>query len=171
MDLLQGLLTRRSVRQFIRNRTIPKQDMKEILEAAMYAPSGRNAQSWEFIVVDDKELCKKIIEIHPYSVHLNDSGMAVIVCGDLKAQMDEDYWPIDCAASTENLLLACHAKGIGTCWCSIYPNKERLEKFSSLLGLPPHIQPFSLVVMGYPSTEAKQPNDRYKPSKIHHNGY
>lgn len=171
MDLLQGLMTRRSVRQFARNRSVPKQDMKEILEAAMYAPSGRNTQPWEFIVVDDKELCKKIIEIHPYSVHLNDSGLAVIVCGDLKAQMDEDYWSVDCAAATENLLLACHAKGLGSCWCSIYPNKERLTKFSNLLNLPPRIQPFSLVVIGYPSTEPKQPNDRYKPSKIHHNGY
>lgn len=171
MDLLQGLMTRRSVRQFSRNRSIPKQDLKEILEAAMYAPSGRNTQPWEFIVVDDKELCKKIVDIHPYSVHLNDSGLAVIVCGDLKSQMEEDYWTVDCAAATENLLLACHAKGLGSCWCSIYPHKDRLNKFSNLLNLPPRVQPFSLVVIGYPSTDVKQPNDRYKPSKIHYNGY
>ena len=55
MFLEAGLLTRRSVRQFEKDKKIPKEDIEDILKIAMYAPSGCNRQPWEFVVVDDKK--------------------------------------------------------------------------------------------------------------------
>lgn len=55
MFLEAGLLTRRSVCQFEKDREIPQSDIDDILKIAMYAPSARNTQPWEFVVVKDKK--------------------------------------------------------------------------------------------------------------------
>lgn len=66
MDFREGLRTRRSVRQYIPNRDIPANDIRDILETAMLAPSGRNKQPWEFIVVNDKSKFPEITQAQPY---------------------------------------------------------------------------------------------------------
>lgn len=63
MDFREGLRTRRSVRQYIPNRDIPADDIRDILETAMLAPSGRNKQPWEFIVVNDKSKFPEITKL------------------------------------------------------------------------------------------------------------
>ena len=55
MELMEGLLTRRSVRQY-QDKKIPKSVMEEIIKAAQYSPTAHNRQPWEFLVVDDKEI-------------------------------------------------------------------------------------------------------------------
>ena len=65
MDFREGLRTRRSVRQYIPNRDIPADDIRDILETAMLAPSGRNKQPWEFIVVNDKSKYPEITQAQP----------------------------------------------------------------------------------------------------------
>lgn len=169
MELKEGLLTRRSVRKFVPNKEIPQADIEELLNAAMHAPSARNTQPWEFVIVEDKSLFPAIMEAQPYCSFLKDASAAIIVCGNLEEQMAPDYWIADCAAATENLLLACHAKDLGACWCGLFPNKERIEAFKKIFNLPKHIMPLSLIVVGYPDTQPKQPTDRFKAVKIHHN--
>lgn len=124
MDFSEGLRTRRSVRQYIPNRDIPADDIRDILETAMLAPSGRNKQPWEFIVVNDKSKFPEITQAQPYCRFLEEASLAVIVCGNTEEEMAPGAWMVDCAAATENLLLACHAKKLGSCWCGIYPDKE-----------------------------------------------
>lgn len=169
MNLEEGLLTRRSVRRYVKDKKVNAQDLTEVLQAAMYAPSAMNRQPWEFVIVDDEEKINSLMQIHSYCSFLKDAGTAIIVCGNLNEQMADNYWMGDCAAATENILLAAHAKGLGTCWCGIYPTEQRMKEIAALLKLPPFVRPFSLVVIGYPETEAKQPQDRFKPAKIHHN--
>lgn len=169
MELGEGLLTRRSVRKFVEGKEISKEDRDYILNAAMHAPSARNTQPWEFIVVDDKSIFPSIIANHPYCSFLKDASLAIVVCGNLEEQMAPDYWIADSAAATENLLLACHEKGLGACWCGVFPNEERVTAFKKIFNLPEHIMPLSLIVIGYPEAQPKQPIDRFKPSKIHHN--
>ena len=82
MFLEAGLLTRRSVRQFEKDREIPQSDIDDILKIAMYAPSARNTQPWEFVVVKDKKMRDKIAEVHPYAKFLKDASLAIVVCGD-----------------------------------------------------------------------------------------
>ena len=171
MDLMEGLLTRRSVRKFDTSKQISKETIKELIKAAQYAPSAHNTQPWEFLVVDDEEKLNRIMQIHSYCSFLKDAGTAIVVCGNLNDQMADNYWIGDCAAATENILLAAHAKGLGTCWCGVYPTEQRMKEFSALLNLPPHVRPFSLVVIGYPESVPPQPQDRFKPAKIHHNAW
>lgn len=112
MDFSEGLRTRRSVRQYIPNRDIPADDIRDILETAMLAPSGRNKQPWEFIVVNDKSKFPEITQAQPYCRFLEEASLAVIVCGNTEEEMAPGAWMVDCAAATENLLLACHAKNL-----------------------------------------------------------
>ena len=168
MFLEAGLLTRRSVRQFEKGRTIPHGDIEDLLKIAMYAPSGCNRQPWEFVVVEDEESKDKIMQIHSHASFLKDASAAIIVCGDTSKQLDENFWVVDTSAATENLLLALHGKGLGGCWCAIYPYEDRMKEFQKVLGLPEHIKPNALVVAGYPVQTPPQPKDRFKPEKIHY---
>lgn len=168
MFLEAGLLTRRSVRQFEKGRTISHGDIEDLLKIAMYAPSGCNRQPWEFVVVEDEETKDKIAQIHSHASFLKDASAAIIVCGDTSKQLDENFWVVDTSAATENLLLALHGKGLGGCWCAIYPYEDRMKEFQKVLGLPEHIKPNALVVAGYPVQTPPQPKDRFKTEKIHY---
>lgn len=169
MFLEAGLLTRRSVRQFEPNKIISKQDMEDVLKIAMYAPSGCNKQPWEFVVVDDARLKADIVNIHPHASFLKDASAAIVVCGDENKECDKGFWPIDCSAATENLLLALHGRGLGGCWCAIYPYADRMKQFQDLLGLPANIKPLALIVAGYPSQAPAQPKNRFDENKVHYN--
>lgn len=169
MFLEAGLLTRRSVRQFEPGKEIPRQDIDDILKIAMYAPSGCNRQPWEFVVVTDDEIKNRIDEIHPHAGFLKDASAAIIVCGDVNKQCDEGFWVVDTSAAVQNLLLACHGRGLGACWCAIYPYADRMKQFQELLGLPENVKPNALVVVGYPVKIPAQPKDRYDSGKVHIN--
>lgn len=165
MEALEAIYTRRSIRKY-RPETIPQDLIEALLKAAMSAPSATNKQSWHFVVITDREKLESIPHFHPYSNMLLQAPLAIVVCGDTEAQ--PDYWVQDCAAATENILLAAHAKGLGGVWLAIYPREPRIKGLQDMLGLPDHIIPLSLVSLGYPS-ETKSPSHRYDESKIHIN--
>ncbi len=168
MFLEAGLLTRRSVRQFEKGKKISREDFEDLLKIAMYAPSGCNRQPWEFVVVEDDETKDKIMQIHSHASFLKDASAAIVVCGDTNQQLDENFWVVDTSAAVENLLLAIHGKGLGACWCAIYPYEERMKEFQKLLGLPDNVKPNALVVVGYPLQTPPQPKDRFRKEKIHY---
>ncbi len=168
MFLEAGLLTRRSVRQFEKGKQIPKEDIKDLLKIAMYAPSGYNRQPWEFVVIEEGQMRRQIAEIHPYAAFLKDASAAIVVCGDTQKQLDKNFWVVDTSAATQNLLLAIHGKGLGGCWCGIYPYEDRMRQFQDLLVLPEHIKPNALVVVGYPAKIPPQPQDRFDEEKVHY---
>ncbi len=169
MFLEAGILTRRSVRQFEPGKEIPRHDIDDILKIAMYAPSGCNRQPWEFVVVTDDEIKNRIVDIHPHAGFLEEASAAIIVCGDVNKQCDEGFWVVDTSAAVQNLLLACHGRGLGACWCAIYPYADRMKQFQELLGLPENVKPNALVVVGYPVKVPAQPKDRFDSEKVHIN--
>ncbi|HQK38410.1 MAG TPA: nitroreductase family protein, partial [Bacteroidales bacterium] len=81
-----------------------------------------------------------------------------------------DYVPVDCAAATENILLAAHGLGLGAVWVGIHPREERKKALKELFRLPDHIQPFSVISLGYPAEKVPVPN-RFRPDRIHENGW
>ena len=169
MFLEAGLLTRRSVRQFISGKKVDRDVIEDLLKIAMYTPSARNCQLWEFVVIDDEEKKNKLAEIHPYAKFLQEASLAIVVCGNTKEACEEGYWVLDTAAATENLLLAVHGRGLGGCWCGLYPNQERMQNIADFLQLPDYIKPCALVVIGYPQKTPPMPQDRFKTEKIHYN--
>lgn len=174
MDLMEGLLTRRSIRKYDTTRKIDKDTIKEIIKAAQHAPTAHNKQPWEFLVVDDKEILAHLRHLQRWTSFAKDADCVIFVCGDMDKSFSRskegESWSfidVDCAIATENLMLAAHAKGVGTCYCGAAPMQKVVDDLKEYLQLPDNIRPFAIVTMGYPGEEPKQPDDRYNPDKIH----
>ena len=174
MDLMEGLLTRRSVRKYETERKIDKETIKEIIKAAQYAPTAHNKQPWEFLVVDDKEVLEHLRHIQRWTSFAKDAACVVFVCGDTEKSFsrnkENEKWTfidVDCAIATENLMLAAWAKGIGTSFCGAAPLQRVVDDLKEYLHLPENIRPFAIITMGYPAETPKQPEGRYNPDKIH----
>lgn len=134
----------------------------------MDAPSVRNLQPWHFIVIDDRKVLDIIPKIHPYAEMVYKAPLAILICGDKKLEKTVEYIGIDCAAATQNILLAAHNSGLGVVWLGVYPRKERMSGLSGLFELPDDIIPISLVSIGYPN-ESKVAEDRFSRERIHKN--
>lgn len=174
MDLLQGLLTRRSIRQYQPDRKIPREDLEDILKAASYAPSAHNKQPWEFVVIEDKEVMTGFRAVQPWTSFAKNASCVIVVCGNTEEafhrEKDDEEWnfaDVDCALAAQNLLLACHAKGLGACFCGAAPMPLIIEGVQKYLNLPEHIRPLAIIPVGYPAEMPKQPDDRYVPNKVH----
>jgi nitroreductase len=165
MDALDVIFTRRSIRQYT-DEPVPEEQVKILLEAGMNAPSANNRQPWHFIMVDAREHLKAIMEVHPYSKMLEQAPMAIVVCADVTRS--ERYWQQDCAAATENILLAARALGLGSVWLGVYPKEERTKGITRLFDLPEHIRPLCVIAVGHPAKEAGRV-ERYDSSKVHRN--
>jgi nitroreductase len=167
MDALTTIFSRRSIRLYT-TKPVSREMVNEILRAAMSAPSAGNERPWHFIVLTDRNILDAIPKFHPYSAMLKHAQVAILVCGDLTLEKNKGYWTLDCAAATENVLLAAHAKGLGAVWCGVYPTEDRVANLKKLLSLPEHVVPFSLVPLGFPAEE-KQAPDRFDGSRVHEN--
>jgi nitroreductase len=159
------VLDRRSIRKYT-EQAIDDATVEKLLAAAMSAPSAGNQQPWQFVVVRDPEIKKRVPEIHPYSSMVPDAPVAILVCGDPEGGRWYDYWVQDCAAATENILVEACALGLGAVWLGVHPLEERVEGLRQLLGIPASIVPFALIPVGYPA-EHKPPSARYQAERIH----
>lgn len=167
MDAMQALLTRRSVRRFT-DQPVNPADLESVLRAAMHAPSAMNQQPWQFVVVADRQTREQLVEIHPHAKSLLEAPLGILVCGDLRLQKSEDFWVQDCAAATQNLMLAAHALGLGSVWQGVYPRMARLQAIQELLCMPEEVLPFALLSLGHPASLPPEV-DRFLPERIHSN--
>jgi len=167
MDLFEAINNRRSIRKYI-SKKIDNDLILKIIKAGMQAPSAGNQQPWHFIIIDDKLIFNKIMEIHPHSKMLTEADKAIFIIADINLEKYTNYWPLDCAAAVQNMLLAAHGLGLGAVWLGVYPRQERMIKLKELFNLPENIKPFALISLGYPA-EQKQFEDRFKPERIHYN--
>jgi nitroreductase len=167
MEALEAIFTRRSIRAFTAQ-PIDDKTLQTVLAAAMSAPSAANHQPWQFVVVCERAVLDQIPSLHPYAAMCRSAALAILVCGDMRLDAGSGYWVQDCAAATENLLLAAHAQGLGGVWVGVYPREERIAPLRRLLDVPEQVTPFALVPLGYP-TEPKPREDRFRPERVHLN--
>lgn len=167
MDEFTIILKRRSIRSYTCD-DVSDDNIEQLLRAAMSAPSAGNEQPWHYMVIRERNLLDAVPSFHPYSQMIRQAPVAILVCGDPTIAKHEGYWVQDCAAATENILVAATALDLGTVWLGVYPREDRVSGFRKLLDIPPHIIPFALVPVGHPA-ERKPPADRYDSARIHEN--
>ena len=168
MDVFAAIATRRSVRIYADDQPeIPAAIMRRILGAAMAAPSAGNQQPWHFIVVTDRETLDAIPRFHPYCKMITSVKTAIVVCGDPQGTKWPAFWPQDCSAATQNILLAARACGLGSVWTGVYPDEERMAGCRQLLGIPEHILPFAVVPLGTAKSSDQEAVDRFNESFVH----
>ncbi len=145
-SFLKLLKTRRSVRVF-QNKDIPKEQLEEIIDAARFAPTARNVQPWEFVVVTDK---KKLTELAALGQNCRFMGQAAACIAVFS--IDTPYFLEDGCAATGNILLAASALGIGSCWVA-GDKKPYCQQVNILLNAPLGMKLISLIALGYPQDE------------------
>ncbi len=163
---MEAILTRRSIRSYTSD-AVPDNVLKELLKAAMAAPSADNEQPWHFMVIKDRNTLNQIPTVHPYAKMIKKAPVAILVCGDPDLAVHGEMWVQDCSAATENILIAVQSKGLGAVWLGVYPREERINGLRRLLQIPNRIIPFALIPIGYPAEE-KPPSNRYREDRIHH---
>ena len=168
--VLDNIRTRRSVREYL-DRDVSDEDIKKIIDAGIHAPSSFDSQPWFFVVIKNREMMQRMSDhckprllaqledvTHDNAVHFKkmlatdefnifyNAPVVVIVLGN-NAGFTTDY---DCSLCAENMMLAAHSMGIGSCWigtaCFIQDNPEFLEE----LGITPDYRVIAPVVFGYP---------------------
>ena len=165
-DMLDMIKKRRSIRKYT-DQPVTDEQIRQLLEAAMAAPSASNIQPWEFVVVRDPDLKRQLAQTHTWSHMAADAAAVFVVCGNERAS---HHWVEDASAATENLLLAVTALGLGAVWVGIYPGADREAHVRQALAIPEEIRVLCLVPVGHPA-ESKSPRTQYKESKVHHEGW
>ena len=164
---LSLIMDRKSVRNFIKERPVTKEDLETVLRAGMAAPSGRDLRPWELLVIDDREILDKMATELTSAKMLADAPMAIVVCGDT---IRSSYWFLDCSAVTQNILLAAEAVNLGAVWVASYPYRDRMDVVSSKVNMPANILPLAIIPIGYPEGQHSV-KDKYDEKKIHLNGW
>ncbi len=166
MNILEAIEKRRSIRKY-KSTPVTKEQVETLLHAAMLAPSAGNAQPWEFIIIESEEGKKTVSDFNPYAGMAKNAPLSILICGNLKEEKFAGFWPQDCSAAVQNIMLAALEMGLGTVWTGIYPIEDRIANYSKAFNLPEHIIPFACIVVGTPD-QANGKVNRYNPAKVHY---
>ena len=160
-----GIFHRVSIRKYKEDAVEPEK-IKMMLRAAMAAPSACNQQPWEYYVVTDKEIIRKLAETSPNAACAAEAPLVFVPC-HRRIGVVPEYFQIDMSASVENLLLEADELGLGAVWMGIAPNRKRMKAVRRVLEIPFSLEPFALVPCGYPAEEKEQ-EDRYDEARVHY---
>jgi nitroreductase len=150
-ELIEIIKSRRSVRLF-KDKNIPEDIIKKIIEAAIWAPSACNMQDWKFIIIKNTQIKKRIYELGG-SINIKNAPICICVCYDNRTDNVEYKDDIQsAAASIQNILLRTHELNLGACWINHLPKKKDLRK---LLKIPSCFDPVGAIVLGYPKVEPR----------------
>jgi len=146
MNVIDLIKRRRSVREFL-DKPVSRQALERIVDSARFAPTARNVQPWEFVVVTDKVMLERIGQICEHGKFISRSAACILVFSQ-----DTKYYLEDCCAATQNAMLAAAALGIGSCWVA-GDKKPYAAMFNELCRVPSHCKLVSLIALGYPSSK------------------
>ncbi|WP_142413354.1 nitroreductase family protein [Hathewaya massiliensis] len=164
---MDAIFKRRSIRKY-KPIKISEDMIENLLRAGMCAPSAVNQKPWEFIVIEDRETLHTLADKHPYGKMLHNSPLCICVCAKMDLGDFKHFWPQDCSAATENILIEAQHLGLGAVWMGVYPVEDLIMLAKETLKLPENIMPFSFISIGYPDEE-KRYHDRYDKEKVHYN--
>jgi nitroreductase len=163
--MTEAIKSRRSIRAYQSDKPVTKEQLDRLLHAAMLAPSARNTRPWEFIAVTKREVLDEIARIHPYAKMCATATAAIIVVAVPQKGMTSGYYPQDCAAATQNILIEASAMGLGSCWCGVYPRMERMGEIRELFDITDPKIPFCVIAVGVPG-ESPESRGFFEPEKV-----
>lgn len=189
MDAMEAILTRRSTRNY-KPDAVEEDKLEKILNAARQAPSGGNNQTNHFLVIRNREVIQKLIEMTEtafsrmeiyvdtyaslkYAITASRKG-GYVFCYNapvlIAVANRKDYGNnmADCACAIENMMVAANALDLGSCWINQlrWLNEEpALVKYLQSLGMKENERIYGAVIIGYPATESGLPNRNLMPQK------
>jgi nitroreductase len=179
-ETIKTILERRSCRAYKPER-IKDEELNLILEAGKYAASANNKQPWHFTVVTSQALLDRIVDESrrvmlaseneatirwaqtPGFHNFHHAPTVIVISGDKQNYLSNG----DCANATQNMAVAAHSLGLGSCYIASFLAAFTGEKSADLikeLRIPDGYQPFFALSLGYKSTEDKAPAPRKEAS-------
>lgn len=164
MEFFEVIARRHSYRGPFEERPVPREDLCRIVQAGLQAPSGRNAQTTTFVIVDDADLVRQITSLPGANMALQQARalIACIVDRQPQAVYEGHHFQIeDCAAAVENMLLAITALGYASVWIDGWLRlQDRAATIGRLLGVPADkvirvLLPIGVPVEAWPQKEKK----------------
>ncbi len=184
MELMEAIHKRRSVRSYKPDQ-VSREQIDRLLDAAVHAPSGMNAQPWAFGIIQDKAQLDKIndrtkafllskVEEWPwlahYKQHFEDPEYNVFYhAPTLVTIYTKNPMPvaqIDCTLAAENLMLAAADMGLGTCWMGFAFFVMDAPEIKQDLGVPDGYTTVAPIIVGYPADEAP-PREKNPPEIVY----
>ena len=165
MNIYKVIKGRRSIRTY-KSRKIPDDVINRVLDAARRAPSAKNLQPWQFIVVNDRELIDAVAGGPTRNQSFIAQAPIVLVACALEREAFEymgGYWNsavLDVAIAFDHLTLAAHAEGLGTCWIGAFDEAA----VKNLFAIPEYVKVVALTPLGY---RAEDPPEHGRKSLEH----
>jgi nitroreductase len=161
LDVMECIKQRRSIRSFL-PKPVERDLIEKIIQAATWAPSAGNWQSWRFVVVCRDELRTALVKAASDQEFIAEAPTVVVVCAEpgraentYGERARNLYCLQDSAAAIQNLLLAAHANGLGACWIGDF-DEVAVQR---LLKLGEQYRPIAIIPLGYPN---ETPNPRWR---------
>ena len=147
METWDTIRARRNVRHYA-DRPIAPEDLDRILEAGRRAPSSMNEQPWDFVIVVDRELLRRLADVWRYGAHLAGAAAAIAFVGAVTDDPDQrETIQFDTGQAVMSAMLAAADLGIGSCHSAV--GDQTLVR--ELLGLPADRACLLLLSLGYPA--------------------
>lgn len=163
MDALEALARRRSVRKY-RPDAVPRELLEKLVDAGRLAPTARNEQPWEFIVVTDRAGLRRIAGLTDYGKFIADAPACIVVLS-----RPTKYYLEDGSAATTQILVAATALGLGSCWVA-GDKKRYAAEIVALCSAPADYRLVALVAVGY-AAETPRPAKRPLAEVLHWERY
>jgi nitroreductase len=167
VELQEAIRGRRSIRAY-REKDVPEEMVRKIMEAGTWAPYG--AERWIIIEVRDSNRRRAMLgwlTEQKRNLHVLKAPVNLVLCCDLR----EGGWPAldkrnhgkpdhrqlfsiqETAAMIQNMLLTAHELGLGACWNGSFDEQIVQE----VLNLPQGIRPVAILSIGYPAATPPPP--------------
>ncbi len=165
---------RRSIRKF-EDKAVEDDTIATLVEASLRAPTSMGKNSWEFVVVNDRDRLENLSRAKPHGASfLRNAPFGIVVCGDPQIS---DVWIENSSIASIYIHLAAASLGLGSCWIQI---RERAHNESlsaeayvrEVLNLPARLNVLSIVAIGYPDeSKPPHPKDSLSWDRVYLNGY
>ncbi len=152
MDFLDIIKERRSIRIY-KEKMPSDKEIDKLLEAGRWAPSGLNNQPWKFKVISNKKIKDEISKFTKYSAIIKKAPVIICVFLDISASYNRDKDIMAIGACIQNILLAAHSIGLGTCWLGEILNKK--QEFVKFLGVDTDYELMAVITVGFPDGQVK----------------
>ena len=149
MGVQTAISLRRSIRSF-RDTPVEGEKLSLVLEAARLAPSARNRQEWQFIVVRDGETRKKLADAANGKEFVGEAPVIIVACAteaEYVMSCGQLAGTVDTSIALAFLILQAQELGLGTCWLGAYSESE----VKALLGIPRQVRVIAMTPLGYPA--------------------
>ena len=159
-EFINLIKDRRSIRDYV-DKKIEKHFLEEIIDCARLAPSSRNIQPWDFIVVTDRASLAYLSKTVPYGNFLKDAAACIVVCGHRQEHRHVE----DCCLAAQNIMLSAKSLGIGTCYIAAL--EKDVKDARKLLKVPEKHEIVCFISLGYSKGNTKTPKKKHVKQVIH----